>query len=71
MTHDKLDQFEDDLDEYDELHAVVAELDDEPEFRQKDTTIDHTTGLITVENGVTFRRYDFEHIVYWYPPRDF
>lgn len=77
MTHDKLDQFEEDLEEFDELHAIVAELggDDDDEdyvdFRQKDTVIDHTTGLITVDNGVTFRRYDYEHIVYWYPPRDF
>ena len=71
MPDTKLEQLEADIEEYDEVHAVIAELDDEKDFRQKDTTIDHDTGLVTVDNGITFRRYHIDHFVYWTPPRDF
>lgn len=71
MADTRLEQLEADIEEYDEVHGYIAELGEEKDFREKDTTIDHDTGLVTVDNGITFRRYQIEHFIYWYPPRDF
>lgn len=66
----KFELFRKDVEYHDEVHAIVAEVG-EKDFRSKDCTFHEKAGVVTVDNGMTFRRYDVDEIVYWYPPRDF
>lgn len=66
----KIELFKKDVEHYDEVHAFFPEMG-QKDFRSKDCIFHEKAGVVTVSNGVTFRRYDIDEIVYWTPPRDF
>lgn len=66
----RFEQLKDDVQEYDEIHAHVAELG-EKDIRQKDVEFNDDACLVTIDDGVTFHRIPMEHVVHWYPPREF
>lgn len=71
IEKERLKQLEQDVQDHDEVHAYIAELGEERDFRSKDIEFNHDACLVTIDDGVTFYRIQMEHIIYWTPPRDF
>lgn len=71
IQQNRIEQLEQDVEEYDEIHAYIAEIGEEKDIRSRHTEFDHDACLVTIDDGVTFYRLSIEHFVYWTQPREF
>jgi len=66
-----LDILESDVNEHGEVHAIVAEHDEEVEIRLGTTDFDHDNGVLRIDTADTQQVIDADEIVSYYLPTEF